>query len=230
MVTDPVQLTLTFEHRASLSGEDFLITPCNREAVLWLDRWHDWPSPVLALYGPAGCGKTHLTKVFLAQTDGRDITEEFSSGAEPSELLAGSGFGSGAFVIEGAEDLATGETAEAFFHLYNVAREMDAKILVTAEQPPSRWKILLADLASRLKAATAVGIGAPDDALIGALILKLFTDRQLKVDADVIPYMLARMERSFDAARTLVSKVDDLALAKHRNITIPLVRQALDTR
>jgi len=223
-VTDPVQLTLTFEHRASLSGEDFLIAPCNQEAVQWLDRWHDWPSPVLVLYGPAGCGKTHLTNVFLAQTNGRDITEDFSRGAEPSPLLTGAD----AFVIEGAEDLAAVEMAEALFHLYNVAQEMGVKILLTAEHPPSRWDMSLADLASRLKAATAVGIGAPDDVLIGALIVKLFTDRQLKVDEDVIPYMLARMERSFDAARTLVSKVDNLALTKHRNITIPLVRQALD--
>ena len=224
-MSDPVQLTLTFEHRASLSGEDFLIAPCNRDAVQWLDRWHDWPSPVLALYGPAGCGKTHLTNVFLAQTEGRDITDDVRGGAEPSNILAASG----AFVIEGADALAVGQRAEDLLHFYNVARELGAKILFTAEQPPSRWNITLPDLASRLKAATAVGIGAPDDALIGSLLVKLFADRQLKVDEDVIPYMLARMERSFDAARTLVSKVDDLALAKHRNITIPLIRQALET-
>ena len=224
-MSDPVQLTLTFEHRASLSGEDFLIAPCNRDAVQWLDRWHDWPSPVLALYGPAGCGKTHLTNVFLAQTEGRDITDDVRGGAEPSNILAEFG----AFVIEGADALAVGQRAEDLLHFYNVARELGAKILFTAEQPPSRWNITLPDLASRLKAATAVGIGAPDDALIGSLLVKLFADRQLKVDEDVIPYMLARMERSFDDARTLVSKVDDLALAKHRNITIPLIRQALET-
>ena len=224
-MSNPIQLTLTFEHRASLSGEDFLIAPCNREAVQWLDRWLDWPGPVLVLYGPAGCGKTHLTHVFLAQTEGSDISEDVRKGADPSQLLAASG----AYVVEDAESLMTDNLAEDLLHLYNVAKEVGAKILLTAEQPPARWRVPIADLDSRLKAATAVGIGAPDDALIGALLVKLFTDRQLRVDEDVIPYMLARMERSFEAARTLVSKVDELALSKHRNITIPLVRQVLES-
>ncbi|MEQ8194388.1 MAG: DnaA/Hda family protein [Rhodospirillales bacterium] len=223
-MSDPVQLTLTFEHRPALSGEDFLVAPCNREAVQWLDRWRDWPGPVLVLYGPAGCGKTHLTHVFLAQAGGRDITAEVSNGASPDDLLSGAD----AFVIEGADGLATSGHAETLLHVYNVARERGAKILLTALEPPSRWKVALADLRSRLNAASAVGIGAPDDALIGALLVKLFADRQLKVDEDVIPYLLARMERSFEAARRLVEAIDKAALAKRRNITTPLVRQVLE--
>jgi chromosomal replication initiation ATPase DnaA len=224
-VSDPIQLTLTFEHRTSLSGEDFLIAPCNREAVQWLDRWQSWPSPVLVLYGPAGCGKTHLTHVFLAATGGRDITDEFSHDDDPSAYLSQSG----AFVVEGIEALLADGSDEKLFHLYNVARELDAKILFTAESPPSRWETKLPDLASRFKAATAIGIGPPEDELIGALLVKHFSDRQLKVDEDVIPYVLARMERSFEAARDVVSKADALALSKHRNITIPLMRQVFKT-
>ena len=224
-MSDPIQLTLAFEHRASLSGEDFLIAPCNREAVQWLDQWHDWPSPVLALYGPSGCGKTHLTRVFMAQANGTDITNDVQKDADPSQLLAPSG----AYVIDDAEGLAAGESAENLLHFYNVAKEIGAKILITAEHPPARWVFSIPDLASRLKAATAVGIGAPDDALIGGLLAKLFADRQLKIDDDVLPYMLARMERSFDGARKLVGVIDDLALSKHRNITIPLVRQVFET-
>jgi chromosomal replication initiation ATPase DnaA len=223
-VSDPIQLTLVFEHRPALSGEDFLVAPCNREAVRWLDRRLSWPGPVSVLYGPAGCGKTHLTHVFLAQSGGRDITAAVRAGRQPDEMLNEAG----AFVIEDADALAAAGHAETLLHLYNIAREIGAKILLTAAQPPSRWRIAIADLRSRLNAATAVGIGAPDDALIGAVLVKLFADRQLKVDEDVIPYMLARMERSFDAARRLVDAIDRAALEKHRNITTPLVRQVLE--
>ena len=86
----------------------------------------------------------------------------------------------------------------------------------------------MGDLASRLNTAAQAGIGAPDDALITAVLVKQFADRQLKVDEDVISYILTRMERSFDAARRMVGAIDDLALEERRNITVPLVRQVLE--
>ena len=93
--------------------------------------------------------------------------------------------------------------------------------------PPARWTIGLADLRSRLNAAPAVSIGWPDDALIGAVLVKLFADRQMTVEGEVLVYMLARMERSFASAKTLVTALDRSALAAHRRITIPLVREVL---
>ena len=55
------QLPLDLGHRASFSGEDFLVAPCNAAAVACLDSWPDWPAPGLAVHGPEGCGKTHLS-------------------------------------------------------------------------------------------------------------------------------------------------------------------------
>jgi len=92
----------------------------------------------------------------------------------------------------------------------------------------ARWGIVLGDLVSRLNTAVQAGIGAPDAALITAVLVKQFTDRQLKGDVEVISYMLTRMERSFDAARRMVGAITDLALEERRKITVPLVRRVLD--
>jgi chromosomal replication initiation ATPase DnaA len=100
-------------------------------------------------------------------------------------------------------------------------------MLLTSPQPPSRWRVQLADLRSRLNTATTVRIGPPDDALMQAVVVKLFADRQVKVDQDVVTFMLARMERSFEAARGLVARIDEAALKAQRKITIPLVRDVL---
>ena len=83
----------------------------------------------------------------------------------------------------------------------------------------------LADLRSRLNAAAAVAIAEPDDTLMEAVLVKLFSDRQLRVDDDVLAFMLTRMERSFAGARDLVARVDDVALKTRRNISVSLVRQ-----
>jgi len=219
------QLPLDFDHRPALSGEDFLVAPGNAGAVAWLDRWPDWPGPLLAIHGPAGCGKTHLAQVFMAASGARAIgADALGGGAEPLHLLAGAR----ACVLEDAEAFLGGDLEEALLHLYNTVQETGRHMVLTARRPPARWPVRLADLRSRLKAAAAVGIGPPDDPLITAVIVKLFADRQLRVDADVVSFMLTRMERSFETARTLVAAVDRAALAERRNITVPLVRGVME--
>ena len=218
-----LQLPLDFEHRPSLTGEDFLVAERNRDAVIWLDRWPDWPTPALVIHGPAGCGKTHLVHVFLARSGGRRLSILDMSADEPRDLIEDIP----ACVIEDAERFIKAGLESALLHLYNALKEAGGQLLLTSRRPPSRWPVQLADLRSRLNAATAVRIGAPDDTLMQAVVVKLFADRQLKVDQDVVTFMLARMERSFEAARELVARIDEAALKERRNITVRLVRGVL---
>ncbi len=217
------QFTLEFEHRPALSAADFLVADSNREAVTWLDRWPDWPAPALVIHGPAGCGKTHLLRVFMAKSGAREVSAEQLRLIEPPALLDDVN----ACVIDDAEALPEAGLAEALLHLYNLAREAGKHLVLSARQPAARWRIGLKDLASRLNAVPTVAIHAPDDGLLAAVLVKLFADRQLRVDADVVPYMVARMERSFVAAGRWVEAIDLAALAEHRNITVPFVRNVM---
>lgn len=216
------QLAFDLGHRPALGMTDFLVAPNNRDAVAWLDRWPDWPGSALAIHGPGGCGKSHLAAVWQARTGAQVVEPE-----DPDRLPPGAG--SGRCVVEDADLFCAGDdrAERALLHLYNHLREEGGSLLLTARQPPARWPVRLPDLASRLAAIPAAAIGAPDDALIGAVLVKLFADRQLDVGEDVVSFMLTRMERSFEAARGLVDSVDSRALAGRRNITIPLVREVM---
>ncbi len=223
-MTSVSQLALDFDFRPAFTGEDFLVAPPNEEAVGWLDAWPGWPGPALVIFGPEGSGKTHLAQVF------RSISQAVMVGAAdllestPPNYLGDAP----AAVLENADDVLGQGLEEAVLHLYNHVQETDRHLMLTARMPPARWDIGLKDLSSRLNAATQAGIGAPDDVLITAVLVKQFADRQLKVDGEVISYMLARMERSFAAARHLVETIDALSLAERRNITVPLVREVLE--
>ncbi len=116
----------------------------------------------------------------------------------------------------------------ALFHLLNAAREEDAFLLLTAREAPVAWGVGLKDLASRLRALPVVALEEPEDSLLRAVLVKLFADRQLVVDSEVVEYLARRMERSLDAARKLVAELDREALETGRRLTRPLAAQVLD--
>lgn len=218
----PRQLPLDLGHRPALGRGDFLVAPCNAEAVAWLDRWPDWPAPALSVHGPDGCGKSHLARVFAARADAPVLAAAELTAADPPRL-----FGPWRAVV--VEDADRGVDEEALLHLYNLAREAGRHLLLTARAAPARWPLLvLPDLRSRLNAAPAATIAAPDDALLAGLLVKLLADRQLKVGREVVEFLLPRMERSFADAQALVARLDGAALAARREITVPLARQVLE--
>ncbi len=204
--------------------EDFLVAPSNADAVAWLDRWPSWPAPALTVFGPAGCGKTHLAQVWRARSHAVVTAGDALDRVDLPGLLAAAN----AVVVEDADAVA-GKPAreEALFHLYNLAREQQGHLLLLSRKAPSRWRARLADLRSRIKGAPAVEVRPPDDALLAAVLVKLFADRQLRPGMEVVTYLLARMERSLDFARRLVAALDHASLAAHRGVTVPLAREVL---
>ncbi|MGH6944221.1 MAG: HdaA/DnaA family protein, partial [Geminicoccaceae bacterium] len=116
----------------------------------------------------------------------------------------------------------------ALLRFYNRLNESGGSALLTAHRPVAAWPLGLADLASRLRAAPSVAIGAPDDALLGALLVKHLNDRQLEVSAGLVAYLVRRMERSFAEARRLVAELDALSLQRRRPITVALARRLVE--
>lgn len=222
MTPGPQQLPLALGFRPALSAEDFLVGPCNALAVAWIDRWPNWPAPALSLSGPAGAGKTHLAAVWAARSDARAV--------RPGLLID-----LDALVLPGARllldlgaDPAPEPAAEAsWFHMVNLLRERGAQALIVARDPVARWPVRLPDLASRLAALPHVEIGAPDDELLSALLVKHLADRGAAIDPAVLAYLLPRVGRSFSAIADLAQALDRAALAAQKPITLALARRVL---
>ena len=219
-MSDSGQLAFAFEHRPSLSGDDFLVAPGNRDAVAWLDAWPDWPAPLLVIHGPPGSGKSHLGQVFRARSGASEVPSAALGTKAPTELL-----GTAREVLIDDADFAHAE--EAALHLYNEIASRGGHLLATAMSPPSAWALALPDLRSRILGAPAAALGRPDDALIKAVLAKLFSDRQVRIDIDVVEYLARRMERSLGEAQRLVTLIDRAALAERRDVTVPFVREIL---
>jgi len=212
------QLAIDLPFQPALGRADFRVSGCNAEALGWIERWPDWPGSALVLHGPAQCGKSHLARLWTARSGGRLVQGEALPGLPPPELAALPGV---------AVDDADAAPERALLHLYNCCRETGAGLLIVARAPPARWPTALPDLASRLRAAPAVAIAPPDDALLASVLVKHFADRQVRVAPDVIGFAVRRMERSFAAAASLAAALDRAALGAGRPIGLALARRVL---
>lgn len=216
------QLTFDLPARTAWRREDFFVSPANAAALAALDDWRNWPGGKMVLCGPKGCGKTHLARLWAAETGAAVLSATALAAADLPALSA-----HGAVAVEDAEAVAGDGAGEAaFFHLHNLVTQ-SGHLLVTAATPPRDWRLALPDLASRVQAAGLARIEAPDDALLSAVLIKLFSDRQITVPPAVIPYLVQRMERSIDAARDLVAALDARALAEGRPITRALAAEVM---
>lgn len=221
MTPAPRQLVFDMPHRDALGMEDFFVSQSNAQAVSLVDSWPDWPVRAAVIAGPPGSGKSHLVNVWKAKSSALVVPARDIAVAGIPDLAAAS--------VLAVEDLDKGPIDEqALFHLLNLVREQKLFVLFTSATRPGDLGIRLPDFSSRLKALPLAEINAPDDALLSAVLVKLFTDRQLAVDPAVIGYCLVRMERSMDAARQLVAEIDTLALTMQRAVTRAIAGKALD--
>ena len=203
------QLVLPLGVRPALGRDDFIVAGGNREAVAFIDSWPDWPTPAVALYGPAGSGKSHLAAIWAARANARIV--EASALDETSTVP---------LVVENVDEVTSGG---AIFTLL----ESGNPLLLTGRAPPAEWQVALPDLASRFGAMLAFALWAPDDALLAGLARKLFADRQLQVPDAAIAQMIHALERSPSAIRDFVARADEAALSRKRAITPGLIRELL---
>ncbi len=217
MTTEPRQLAFRWPNAESYAREDFLASHENLEALRRIEAWPGWPSPMQMLIGPKGSGKTHLGEIWARSSRAR-IVGGGALGAADLVALAG-----GPVLIDDAD----GAAEAGLFHLLNLIRERGVSALITAARPPDAWGLRTPDLLSRLRLAPIVELKAPGDELLRAVLIKLFSDRQLAVDAATVNYIALRIERSLEAARAAVEKLDREALARGRPVTRALAAEVL---
>lgn len=213
------QLPLVFRHDPATGREDLLVSDRLSAAIAIVDLWPDWPSPVVIIAGPVGSGKSHLASIWREKTGAESIHP--IAGSNASDIAAAK-----PVLFEDVDRQGFDDTA--LFHVINSVRQNGTALLMTSRLWPMSWPVTLPDLRSRLKAATVVEIGEPDDELLTQVLFKLFADRQLLVDERLVAYIVNRMERSLEAAQIVVERLDHLALARGTRLTRALAAEVLD--
>ena len=191
------QFALPLDWPATSGESDFLIGDANSAVLRHLKHWTHWPVMATLVTGPRKSGRSLLARRFVAT--------------------------SGGTMIDDADRVAE----DVLFHAWNRAQSERQPLLLIADAPPPTWRIALPDLRSRINATPKLAISEPDDTLAAAIIEKLLGARGLATPAEVLAYLVPRIDRSYVGIQHLVDMIDDTALARRSRLTVPLARSAL---
>ncbi|MFV0292126.1 MAG: chromosomal replication initiator DnaA [Paracoccus sp. (in: a-proteobacteria)] len=218
------QLTFDLAGKPALGRDDFLVTPANALAVAMLDQPSGWPQGRMLLIGPDGSGKTHLTTIWAEECNALRVSA-VSLQPDMAVRLVTAG---GAVAVEDVHQIGGMTGAEqGLFHLWNLCAAHECRLLLTARTPPRDWGLVLPDVSSRMAALPVSRIEAPDEPLLAAVLVKLFSDRQISVPAGLIDWLAPRMDRDLGLARRLVAALDAEAMANQRALTRNLAADLL---
>jgi chromosomal replication initiation ATPase DnaA len=208
------QMRLPLQRDLPEGAEGFVVSDCNRAAVEALADWPNLIGGVMAICGPAGCGKSRLGQIWAERVGAVAI-----QGAEAA-LIDPLGLEGRPVLLDPARDV----DDETLFHMINLAQSPGGALLMVARSAPSSWEATLPDLRSRLDAVISIPMEVPDDAVLSAMLAARFAERGIRPQKDVVPYLVRRIDRSAAAAAEVVERLD----AMHRPVTRALAREVVE--
>lgn len=227
------QLALLFPVRRACTFDTFEAAG-NAELVARLRTvGNDRRFATVWVVGVPGSGKSHLLQA--------SCTAVGSAGGTAAYLPAEAGAAAGTALdgLEGFDLVAIddverwiGDAAReaALLALYQGLAARQRALVVASATPVSATPFLLADLASRLRAAEVFAIAPLDDAARVRLLERRAGDRGLALEPEVAAYLLKRAPRSPGALCDLLEALDRASLETGRALSIPLVRAVLESQ
>ena len=218
-MTDLNQLLLQFNYNQNFNYDDFFVSKSNFFAFQLIKKWPKWEKNILNIHGDKFCGKTHLANIFYNKNKGIKIYENQINNEIFKKLKLYENI-----IIDGFKN----ETDEKLLYsLFNLVDSDNKFLLVNSITPINEIEFNLKDLRSRSKNCLFAKIDNPDDELMFAIILKNFSDRQIKIDKKLIEFIIKRIDRSYGKIGEFIYKIDELSLKKKKPIDFKIIKEIL---
>ena len=213
------QLLLDFDHKIEFNEHDYYVSKSNYFAFNLIQNWTKWEKKILNIYGDTFSGKTHLAKIFQNKSKAlyltnNDVNEEIFKKIKLSECI----------VIDDFEKI---KNENLLYSLFNLIYQDNKYLLILSNRAISDINYSLDDLNSRAKNCIFAQIENPDDDLIFAIIVKSFSDRQIKLEKKLLEYIIKRIERSYGKIYEFIYKVDELSLKKKKPVNLKTIKEIL---
>ena len=214
------QKLLDFEITESFDENDYYVSKSNYFAKNIIEAWPKWGKKIVNLTGEEYSGKTHLSNIFKKKSKalylyGNNIDENTLKKIKLSDNI----------IIENLDESVN---QKLLYSIFNLVEQDNKYLLISSKKPIDTMKFTLPDLLSRLKNCIIAKIEQPDDELIYAIILKSFSDRQIKLDNKIIDYIIKRISRSYSKMHEFIYKIDELSLKKKKSINFRIIKEIIN--
>ena len=214
------QLVFKFPFKTKYYEEDYYVSSNNFSAYRLIESWPNWPDKWVNIFGPNGCGKTHLSNILKKKINSveilnaENITDETISKFEKLNCL----------IIDNYEKNIDEKT---FYSILNSSKQLDNYVVINSFLPIKDIKFDLKDLRSRAKSFMNLGIELPTDDLLTVIISKFFSDKQIELNPKISEYIIKNTERSYEKVFKCIKEIDDLSLSSGKSININLIKKVL---
>ena len=217
------QFYFKMPNKKALGIEDYIIADSNNFAFDLIVKILKGETDFGLISGPPYSGKTHLSKILIKNARNYKTLYfdrhylNILDRLETSDIL----------ILENIDKVKHDKSEQDLFHIINFSKENNKKLLMTSRKPISEIDLNLEDLKSRLNSILEAKIKEPDDQLMKLILIKILNDKQLKINPNVIDFLVSRLERSYESINLFIEKIDNFSLEKSKKITIPLISDLL---
>ena len=214
------QLIFKFPFKTNYIKQDFFVSSSNFEAYKLIESWPNWPDKSINVHGPSGCGKTHLSKILATQMEtifinSKNFNEEIIVKNKLFKCLIIDNFNNNI-------------NEKLLYSMLNHLKQIDKYVLINSLKPINHYEIKLKDLKSRLEGFIKIGINLPTDELLKVVILKIFSEKQIKISEKNVEYIIKNIERTYDKILKFTKEIDNLSLSTGKVININLIKKVLN--
>ena len=215
------QLVFKFPFKTKYYEQDYYVSSNNFSAYRLIESWPNWPGKWVNIFGPKGCGKTHLSNILKKKInlihiiDAKNVDNETISKFEKLDCL----------IIDNYEK---NIDEKIFYSLLNQSKQSESYLLVNSTLPLGNIKFDLKDLRSRTESFINLGIELPTDDLLRVIISKSFSDKQIEITPKISEYIIKNIERSYEKVFKFIKEIDDLSLSSGKSININLIKKVLN--
>ena len=214
------QTLLEFNLDQNFAYDDFFVSKCNYFPFSFIESWPNWEKNILNIHGEKYSGKSHMSEIFKKKYKALVIKNEEID----DDLLNKMRFHEN-IIIDNLDDIVN---EEMFYSIFNFVEQFNKYLIINSTKPINSNNFRLPDLKSRLKNCIIAKIDKPDDDMIFALILKHFSDRQIKIEKKIIEYITKRIERSYGKILDFIYKVDQFSLINKKSIDYKVIKKILE--
>jgi len=213
------QLLLELDYKTNFNEHDFYLSKSNSNAFNLINKWPEWDKKILNISGEKFSGKSHLANIFKLKSNaflvsGNTIDNSIFQSLKLYESII-------------IDDFESCKNEEILYSIFNLIDQDSKYMLINSLKPISEIKFNLPDLSSRSKNCLYAEIENPDDELLFAIILKNFSDRQIKIEKKIINFIISRIDRSYRKIDEFIYKIDELSLKKKKPINLKTIKEIL---